>query len=87
MEIKLFPDIPDMIERFAKYLVALKEVGPNERARYYETIEETYRLLDGQWLPASGRELRHAPSLVICRNSPMNTRPEDLLTDVCVPLA
>jgi AraC family transcriptional regulator len=52
----------------------------------FRQVGETYRLLYGQWLPASGREPRNAPSLVICKNSPMDTAPEDLLTDVCVPL-
>jgi AraC family transcriptional regulator len=52
----------------------------------YEKLGETYARLCGEWLPGSGRELRSAPSLEIYRNSPMNTAPENLLTDVYLPL-
>jgi AraC family transcriptional regulator len=38
-------------------------------------------------LPGSGREVLSAPSLEMYRNSPTNTRPEDLLTDIYLPLA
>jgi len=46
MEIRLFTDVLDAAERFFKLVVGLKDVGREERKRYYETIEETYRLLD-----------------------------------------
>jgi AraC family transcriptional regulator len=52
----------------------------------YETLWETYARACGQWLPASGRELRSSPSLEVYRNSPRETRPEDLLTDIHLPL-
>jgi AraC family transcriptional regulator len=50
----------------------------------YRQVGETYQWLYGHWLPASDREPRNAPSLVIGRK--MNAPPEELLTDVCVPL-
>jgi AraC family transcriptional regulator len=59
------------------YAVAT-HIGP------YRQVGATYRLLYGEWLPVSGRELRNAPSLVIGRK--MNAPPEDLETDICVPL-
>jgi hypothetical protein len=46
MEIKLFTDVLDASKQVVKDIVGLKNVGANERQRYYETIEETYRLLD-----------------------------------------
>jgi AraC family transcriptional regulator len=52
----------------------------------YQKLGETYARLCGEWLPRSGRELRSEPSLEIYRNSPMNTAPDDLLTDVYLPL-
>lgn len=52
----------------------------------YETLGETYARVCGQWLPESGRELRTAPSVEVYRNSPQDTRPEDLLTDIHLPL-
>ena len=53
----------------------------------YESLPETYRALYGQWLPASGREPRNAPSFEIYRNSPMDTKAEDLITEIVLPLA
>ncbi|MFH1419699.1 MAG: AraC family transcriptional regulator, partial [Planctomycetota bacterium] len=52
----------------------------------YEKLNETYAKLCGQWLPSSGRELRSAPPFELYRNSPRDTAPEDLLTDIHLPL-
>jgi len=52
----------------------------------YERLDETYRRFFGAWLPSSGRELRDSEAFEEYLNSPMNTRPEDLLTRVHVPL-
>ena len=52
----------------------------------YEKLAETYAMLCGQWVPSKGREIRSAPSIEIYRNSPHDTKPEDLVTDVHVPL-
>jgi AraC family transcriptional regulator len=53
----------------------------------YRTIGSTYARLCGEWLPASGRELEHAPSLEFYRNSPRDTPPRRLVTDLFLPLA
>lgn len=52
----------------------------------YEKLNESYTKLLGQWLPRSGRELNAGPSLEFYLNSPENTAPEDLITDICTPL-
>jgi AraC family transcriptional regulator len=52
----------------------------------YETLGGTYGKLCGQWLPRSGRELRSAPPFEVYRNSPHGTRPEELVTDIHLPL-
>ncbi len=52
----------------------------------YPRLGETYRWLYGVWLPTSGREPRHAPPFEVYRNSPQETAPEDLLTDIHLPL-
>jgi len=52
----------------------------------YETLAESYRALYGVWLPVSGREPRHAPPFEIYHNSPKNTPPEQLLTEIHMPL-
>lgn len=53
----------------------------------YAGLKAAYDYLFGEWLPNSGEELREAPSFEIYLNDPMDTAPDDLLTDICVPLA
>jgi AraC family transcriptional regulator len=52
----------------------------------YEKLSDTYAVICGQWAPQSGHELRAAPCLEEYLNSPDETAPEDLLTDVYVPI-
>ena len=52
----------------------------------YDKLGESYAKLLGQWLPRSGRRLRTTPCLEIYFNSPENTEPEDLVTDIHAPL-
>ena len=80
-------------ERFkAEGEVGVQEVGGGEYAVTthrgpYNTIGQTAARLCGEWLPASGREPRPAPMFEIFRNSPQDTPPQDLLTDLYLPLA
>jgi AraC family transcriptional regulator len=72
--------------------VGVQEVGGGEYAVVthrgpYDTIGQTAARLCGEWLPASGREPRPAPMFEIFRNSPQDTPPADLLTDLYLPLA
>jgi AraC family transcriptional regulator len=48
----------------------------------YDRLCEAYRWLYGSWLPASGRELRDRPLFEIYLNSPQDTPPEGLVTEV-----
>lgn len=52
----------------------------------YDGLHDCYRWLYGKWLPESGREAKSAPSLEIYRNSPATTPPEELVTEIRVPL-
>lgn len=52
----------------------------------YEKLGETYSKLYGQWLVRSGRELRSEPCMEFYLTDPDNTDPEDLITDICMPL-
>ena len=52
----------------------------------YEKLGESYAKLLGEWLPRSGRMLRSSPCFEICLNSPENTDPKDLITDIHAPL-
>ncbi len=52
----------------------------------YDKLGRTYAKLFGQWLPRSGRELRSLPCFEIYLNDLESTEPEELLTDIYVPL-
>jgi AraC family transcriptional regulator len=52
----------------------------------YEKLPETYGRLYGEWLPHSGREPAESPGYEHYLNSPQNRAPDDLATDVYVPL-
>ncbi|MFQ5425171.1 MAG: GyrI-like domain-containing protein [Phycisphaerae bacterium] len=71
--------------------VGVQEIagGPYAVTRHhgpYDRLGETYAVLLGQWLPANNREPKHGPCLEVYLNNPQQTAPEDLLTDVHVPL-
>ena len=53
----------------------------------YETLGQTYNRFCGAWLPKSGYEARDAEAFEEYLNSPMNTKPEDLVTRIHIPLA
>ena len=53
----------------------------------YEKLGETYTELHAKWIPAQGRRERPAPPYEIYRNNPSDTPPENLVTEICVPLA
>ena len=52
----------------------------------YSGLMAGYTQLYGTWLPTSGAEPRDAPPFEVYLNSPMDAAPEDLLTDICLPL-
>lgn len=52
----------------------------------YRALHETYAQLFGAWLPQSGKQARAHPCLEIYLNDPNTTDPEDLITDIYLPL-
>ena len=52
----------------------------------YSGIGTAYQTLFGDWLPKSGEEPADAPCYEIALNNPNDTKPEDLLTEICLPL-
>jgi AraC family transcriptional regulator len=52
----------------------------------YTEVQAAYNSLFGNWLPKSGEEPADAPCYEIYLNSPRDTAPEDLLTEICLPL-
>ena len=52
----------------------------------YSGIRAAYLSLFGNWLPTSGEEPADQPCYEIYLNNPRVTAPEDLLTEICLPL-
>lgn len=52
----------------------------------YAGLPAAYDALFGSWLPQSGEEPADAPSFEVYLNSPMDTAPEDLITELHLPL-
>jgi len=53
----------------------------------YDRLGETYKAIFTQWLPSSGEKLRDVPCFEIYLNrDPRRTRPENLQTEICVPI-
>lgn len=53
----------------------------------YSGLKNAYDYLYGDWLPDSGKEPADAPTYEIYLNSPADTKAEDLLTEICLPIA
>lgn len=52
----------------------------------YADMRDAYRWLMGVWLPASGHEAADGPMLEDYLNSPADTAPPDLRTDILLPI-
>lgn len=52
----------------------------------YAGLPVAYDQLYSNWLPASGEEPADGPTFEIYLNSPMDTAPSDLITELCLPL-
>ncbi|MHC4426278.1 MAG: AraC family transcriptional regulator [Planctomycetota bacterium] len=71
--------------------IAVQTIGGGEYAVTthfgpYDKLGETYSRLFGEWLLQSSRELRSDPCLEFYLNDPDCTDPDDLITDICLPL-
>ncbi len=53
----------------------------------YELLGKAYQKIYGSWLPGSGYSVRDVPAFEQYLNSPQDTKPEDLLTLIHVPVA
>ncbi len=52
----------------------------------YERLGRAYDWIFGHWLPVANETPANLPAMDIYYNSPQNTAPEDLRTDICIPL-
>lgn len=53
----------------------------------YSQLTDAYDALYCTWLPTSGEEPGPSPAFEVYRNTPRDTRPDALLTDIMLPLA
>jgi AraC family transcriptional regulator len=78
-----FPsDLPDLnyFDLAGGRHAVLQHTGP------YATLGSAYEWLYGQWLPQSGEEPRDAPPIELYVNDPRATPPDQLRTDIRLPL-
>ena len=71
--------------------ISIDKLGAGRYAVYahrgpYDSLGEAYKRLFESWLPQSGEEVDDRPCMEIYRNDPRDTAPDQLLTDVCLPL-
>ncbi len=52
----------------------------------YSDLKSAYRWLYGEWLPGSGRAAADAPPFEVYLNTPHDTAPQDLRTEIHLPL-
>lgn len=53
----------------------------------YTKLGDTWSRFMGEWLPKSGHRVGPSASYEVYRNTPMDTKPEDLKTDLYLPIA
>ncbi|HEY4058162.1 MAG TPA: GyrI-like domain-containing protein [Kofleriaceae bacterium] len=53
----------------------------------YTGLPDAWSQLMGVWVPQQGHRLGGGVSFELYRNTPMDTKPEDLITEIYVPLA
>ena len=52
----------------------------------YEGLGDAWARLMGEWVPSSGHRFGDGISYEVYRNNPTNTAPQELLTDLYIPL-
>lgn len=53
----------------------------------YSELGLAYQWLYQTWLAQANVEIRHEPALEVYLNTPRETAPQDLLTEICIPVA
>lgn len=71
--------------------VGVKEIAGGRYAIFkhkgpYEKLSDTYNAIYRVWLPGSGESLRDAPCFEKYLNNPDKTKPEQLLTEIHLPI-
>lgn len=71
--------------------VGVREVGGDQYATTthygsFDRLAETYSWLGSQFIPSAGMKLRRSPAVEIYLNDPETTLPDQLLTDILLPV-
>ncbi len=82
----ILTDTDPVPDEFEEIVLAGGEYAVLHYKGPYESIGVAYDHLYGKWLAGSGREPADAPCYEIYLNDPSTTAPEDLLTDIYLPL-
>ena len=92
-EEKLRSDAAVVVPQDAKVPRELSELtipaGRYARATHvgpYDSLGDSWARLMGEWLPSSGHRVGEGVAYEVYRNNPMNAKPDELLTDMYVPL-
>jgi AraC family transcriptional regulator len=83
----LAPGFPEAIEGLDYFDLAGGKHAIMQHHGPYATLGSAYEWLYGKWLPQSGEEPRDAPPIELYVNDPRTTAPDQLRTDVRLPLA
>lgn len=82
--------VPDDVQLSSEVVEKRLPAGRYARSTHlgpYDTLGDTWSRMMGEWLPDSGERIRGGASFEVYRNTPADTRPEELRTDLYVPLA
>lgn len=82
--------VPDDVELPPEVIEKRLPAGRYARSTHlgpYDTLGDTWSRMMGEWLPDSGERIGSSASFEVYRNTPADTRPEELRTDLYVPLA
>ncbi len=74
------PDDLDLVDVPSGRMAVMHYKGP------YSGLKAAYDYLYGVWLPKTAEEPRDGPAMEIYLNNPQEVAPDELLTDVCVPI-
>ena len=80
------PDDLDLPEGTQELLRAAGAYAKLEYTGPYADMKDAYRWLYGVWLPNSGYEISERPAFETYLNSPVDTKPEDLRSDIYLPI-
>ena len=78
-DVKPEGEVGVMTLKGGRYAVFLHQ-GP------YHELKATYRMIYKDWLPASGMKLRNSTEFEVYLNDPDRTKPENLKTEIFIPV-